>query len=621
LAIGSAAIPKAAATFASEEHFLAQGIAPSDPRYYPPSLTGLRGSHPGSFEVAHALRDAGKWDERTAAQSLNENYDLVVVGGGISGLAAAYFFRQLRGDHARILILDNHDDFGGHAKRNEFSAAGRTLIGYGGTQSIEGVRMYPPEARRLLRELGIDIRRFERYYDQGFRSRHGLKAASFFDRSQFGVDKLCIRESTSVHFVHAPDRAETEAFIAAAPLADEAKRDLGRLYFGAEDYLPGRTVDAKISLLEHMSLRDFLNRHVRVHQDLLRYYQQLTHGSYGIGIDGVSARSGSFAMPPGMTAGLGLKADAADGFGSEPYIYHFPDGNASIARLLVRKLAPGSAPGTTMEDIVTARMNYSMLDLPAAPVRIRLNSTAVRVRHEGDPASASTVEVTYVNAGRAYRIRSRRAILACWNVIIPYLCQEMPETQRDALSYCVKVPLVYGTVLLSNWRPLKKLGVASAYCAGSYFSEVNMDFPVSLGDYRYTSSPDDPCLLHLVRAPGSPGAKIKDQFRAGRAELFATSFATFEHHVKDQLGRMFGAGGFDPDRDIQAITVNRWPHGYAYEYSTLWDPVWPHGKAPNEIGRQRFGRIAIANSDAGAVAETYSAIAQAWRAANELLEK
>src|SRR5882724_5822051 len=94
--------------------------ADSQTPYYPPALTGLRGSHPGSFDAAHALRDGTFWDTAGKPADTGETYDLVIVGGGISGLSAAHFYRKTAGPQARILILDNHDDFGGHAKRNEF---------------------------------------------------------------------------------------------------------------------------------------------------------------------------------------------------------------------------------------------------------------------------------------------------------------------------------------------------------------------------------------------------------------------------------------------------------------------------------------------------------------------
>jgi spermidine dehydrogenase len=624
-AAGAATLPTAVSAAldpgpdaSAEEYFLSQGIMPADPRYYPPALTGMRGSHPGSFEVGHALRDGTRWDSRVA--DTGEHYDLVIVGGGISGLAAAYFFRKLHGPQSRILVLDNHDDFGGHAKRNEFSSAGRTTIACGGTLTIEELQLYTPEAKGLLHELGIDIRRFDKYYDRDFRKEHGLKAACFFDRSVFGVDRLCQQQTDSVYFPDTHfDPKDIQAFIAQAPLAPEARRDLQRLYFSRIDYLAGKSRTEKMAVLERVSLKGFLEQHARVHPDVVKYYQQITHGWQGIGIDATAALDNLWFLPPSVTEGLGLQAEAAGELSGQPYIYHFPDGNASIARLLVRALVSGAAPGHTMEDIVTARINYAALDRPESQVRIRLNSTAVRVQHSGDPSTAQSVVVTYLTNGKPYRVRGARAILACWNMVIPYLCPELPAAQRQALGYGVKVPLVYTNVQLRNWSALKNLGVGTVYCPASYFSQVDMDYPVSIGDYHYPSSPEEPCVLRLERAPCRPGLPAKDQYRAGRAELFTTSFATFEHRVRDQLGRMLAAGGFDPDKDILGITVNRWPHGYAYSYSTLYDPEWPPGQAPHIIGRQRFGRVAIANADSGAEAETSIAIAQALRACREVL--
>jgi spermidine dehydrogenase len=181
------------------------------------------------------------------------------------------------------------------------------------------------------------------------------------------------------------------------------------------------------------------------------------------------------------------------------------------------------------------------------------------------------------------------------------------------------VPLVYTNVAVANWQSFAKLGVRSIYAPGSYHSYAGLDLPVSIGDYRCSQSPGEPAVIHMMRTPCSPGLPARDQHRAGRASLLATSFETFERKIRDQLARMLGPGGFDPARDISAITVNRWPHGYAYQYNSLFDRFWLEGSAPPcELARQRFGRIAIANADADAYAYTDAAIDQAWRAVNEI---
>ena len=209
-------------------------------------------------------------------------------------------------------------------------------------------------------------------------------------------------------------------------------------------------------------------------------------------------------------------------------------------------------------------------------------------------------------------------MLACYNMMIPYLCPEMPDRQKEALRYAVKVPLVYSSVALKNWRSFKMLGISRVYAPGSYHSSLFLNPVVDIGAYRSPRSPDEPILVQMVRTPVAPGLPERDQHRAGHFDILNTSFATFEEKIRDQLTRILGPGGFDPARDIAAITVNRWPHGYAYEYNPLFDPDWPEGAAPHEIGRAPFGRIVIANSDAGAAAYTDSAIDQAYRAVQEL---
>jgi spermidine dehydrogenase len=584
-----------------------------DPSYYPPAKTGLRGSHDGSWEVAHDLRDGKGWPESVDD---GESYDLVVVGAGISGLASAYFYRKLAGSQSKILILDNHDDFGGHAKRNEFQAGKRLLLGYGGTQSIESPGSYSKEAIGLLKELGIDVQRFYKYYDQKLFDSMHLTEAVFFDQETFGADRLVPQEG--LHYFGVNFALEN---VSQTPIAEAARKDLLRLQTHV-DYMPGLTPEQKRSKLIKTSYKDFLLQYVKVHPDVVKVFQSSTHDLYAVGIDAVSAFDCAREGYPGFK-GMSLpKNRERDPEQDEPYIFHFPDGNASIARLLVRSLVPGVLSGHTMEDIVTARANYARLDDPSSPIRIRLNSTAVRARHIGDPLSAKEVEVTYVRGGQAHQVRAANCVLACYNMIIPYLCPEMSDKQKAALAYCVKIPLVYTNVQISNWKAFQKLGVSGIYAPGAYFSNVTLDFPVSMGDYHFPGSPDESCLLHLLRTPCQPGLPCKDQYRAGRWELVNTKFETFERHVRDQLGRTLSAGGFDPARDIQAITVNRWPHGYAYEYNRLFEPLdRPDSERPCVIGRQPFGRIKVANSDADGHAYTNVAIDQGYRAVREVVGK
>ena len=537
-----------------------------------------------------------------------------MVGGGISGLASAYFFRKFAGAQTKILVLDNHDDFGGHAKRNEFKAGDRLLLGYGGTQSLEAPHHYSKEAFGLLEELGVDVDRFYKYFDQNLYKSMNLKRATFFDKETFGSDVLV--PGFGSHYLGLQYRPE---ILARIPISEPARRDLARLQDTNVDYLAGLGAEEKKRKLIKTSYKDFLLEYVKVHPDIIKIFQTAPHGLYGVGIDAVSAWDCRGMGYPGFK-GIPVESHRRTPEQEEPYIFHFPDGNSSIARLLVRSLVPGSAPGNTMEDIVTARMNYARLDSSDSKVRIRLNSTVVHAKHLGDPQSAEQVEITYVRGGKARRVKSAHCVLACYNAMVPYLCPEMPANQKEALAYAVKIPLVYTNVQIANWTALEKLGLSSVYAPGSYFSSVSLDFPVSIGQYHFPSRPEESCLLHLLRTPCKPGVPCKDQYRAGRWELFTTKFDIFERNVRDELGRMFGDGGFDSARDIVAITVNRWPHGYAYEYNPLFEPLdRPDSERPCVIGRQPFGRIHIANSDADGHAYTNIAIDQGYRAVQEIV--
>jgi spermidine dehydrogenase len=599
---------------------IAAGLTPTSqaaaaPAHYPPALTGLRGQHLGSFEVAHELRDGKSFPLESVPVS--EQYDLVVVGAGISGLAAAHFYRQAAGKQSRILILDNSDDFGGHAKRNEFTIDRRLMLGYGGSESLQSPKaLYSKNAKALLRDLGVKIGRFETAFDRKLYASRGLKPGVFFAREAFGRDVLVAGDPVKI-IDSEPGVASSDAGLAAVvgqfPMTADSKAQLITLLRKPPDYLAGKTVDEKLTALKTTSYRDYLLKACKVGEEVANFFQNRTNDFHGVGCDAVAAYDAKEDGYPGF-AGLGLPSEGANPYSNEPYIYHFPDGNASLARLLVRALIPGAAHGKTMEDIVTARFDYSRLDRQNNPVRIRLNSTCVHV-HDTQKGA----EIAYVTGGKLNRALGRKVILAGFNMMIPYLMPELPETQREALAQNVKAPLVYTNVLIRNWQAWQNLKISSIAAPMSYHSVVKLDYPVSLGRYKFPKKPSDPMVLHLVHVPTAPndGNDARTQYRLGRAELLETTFAMYEERIRDELDRMLGPGGFSSARDIAAITVNRWSHGYAYTASPLFDRGdW---EATMTAARQRRGNVAIANSDAGWDAYAHTAIDQAWRAVHELV--
>ena len=576
----------------------------ADSENYSPLRSGLRGNIPSAIAEFGPMQ-AGKYAHLQLNDAdVTENYDLVIVGAGISGLSAAHFYRTALGPESRILILDNHDDFGGHAKRNEFTHNGRTYVGYGGTMAIATPYPYSFAAKALIEELGVNVSRQEQITNRQLDS-YNLLHGTFFDKEHFGQDRLV------------PGNPHQASFFAKAPLSDVARTDLTRVYGKNPDYLSELSADQKIAKLAKISHLEFLRDIAKVSPDALPFFMG-NGGRNNKRVDTMPALEAAKNGAPGFN---GLHLKFGESFNEGSYFLHFPDGNASIARLLVSKLVPTAIPGQqSMDTIVQAHADYNDLDRENASVRIRLGSVAVRVQHDnGDPEHSRTVRVAYLRDGKTYVVRSSYCILACYNALIPALMPEIPDTQKQALAYPVKVPMMYTNVLLQQWTSFQNLGVSNISSPCMYYQDVELDPGTTPGGYNGVGKPEEPILVHMVRNPNKPGLPRKEQNRAGQQELLSMTFEQHEFEIRRQMSRMLSPGGFDAARDMLAITVNRWPYGYAYTYDTLADPDIPQEQRPHMIGRKRFGRVTIANSDAGAAAFTNQAIDEANRAVGEIL--
>lgn len=583
------------------------GTAKASGSYYPPVLTGMRGSHPGAFEAAHALaREGRKFPDPV---DLDEEYDLVVVGGGISGLATAFYYRKQFGADSRVLILENHDDFGGHAKRNEFHQGGQMRLSWGGTMNLE-YPMFSDTVNALLADLGVDIDELLEGYD--FAYGYGPKGSpsTYFDAETYGRDELVHGFSFRKY-----DNDVRGEMIDRFPISEASRQSLKAFYQRRDNVFDGKTESEVESILRRISYTDFLKKYGGLTNEAADLFIKTTHGYWGVGADSLSAAECIGAGLPVMHL-LGYadpNGSGEDNQGGD--VVMFPDGNASIARLLVQSLVPEAAPGANARNIAMSQFDYSKLDRPGQPVRLRLNSTVVNATNRDDGTS-----VSYVSEGKLLRAQSRQTVLACYHVIIPHLCPDMPQKQVEALRYQVKRPLILTNVLLKDSKAFDKLDISGAYCPGRLHGAVWQVKGVNTAGYRHDWEDNGPVPVMFWGsvAPPDPGVQIKEQHRASRALLLAMTFEDFEREVRTVLDGMLGPVGFDVQKDILAVTVNRWPHGYAYDYLDLWDPEWPKGQAPHEIARQRFGNITIANSDAGANAYTHVAIDQARRAVKEL---
>ena len=634
-----------AATVAPIDFLKAKNI---DPFKYPPALTGIRGNHPGSFDHAHRLALAGG-NFLEEIIDLGESNDLIVVGGGISGLSAAYFYQERTAVNQNILILDNHDDFGGHAKRNEFQVDGREILTYGGSQSIESPSYYEEVSKKLMADLGIDFQKFYTAYDFDYFKNRGLTSSFFFNKETYGENKIVRNVPNYRYDINHKNNTKPENIkkvVKEMPISDKSKDEFTRLFLDKTDFFPEMTLEEKFYHLENMSYEEYLRKYHKVGDEVVGLFHTMLWSLWGVGTESIPAFGAFSDGLPGFS-GLGFTEDEGttepenemydistydetiEGFMSknevsdEPYIFHFPDGNATIARLLVRKMIPNAISGNTMEDIVTAKADYSQLDLPDQNTKIRLESTVISVKNVN-----GGVEVIYVNQGKLYKVSGKKCILACYNGIIPELCPELPNKQKEALKYNVKVPLVWIQVAMKNWHMFANKGISRAISPNSFFNNMYIDFPVSIGDYQYPQTFDEPVVFLMNHVPTRPyeGLTNREQHRKGRYDILKLSFQDYEDKIIDHLSAMFGSDF--KEEDLAGITVNRWAHGYSYEYNSLFDNAFFDGRMPDSmdneryphvIGRKSFGNISIANSDSGGSAYVDAAIVQADRAVNELL--
>jgi spermidine dehydrogenase len=589
---------------------------------YPPGLAGLRGSTDEAYAVIHGVaREGRRYDiDKLEAE---ETYDLVVIGAGLAGLTAAWAFRERR-PNARILILDNHDDFGGHARRCEFRVGNRLLLSYGGSESMVAPRVkYAGELGRILEALRIYPERFEResVFHRQLYPGLGLSKSVFFDRETFGQDRLVNGDPLLLGFDEfAPDNPGARpapAFLADCPLTNEARQGLIELFAGTRDYLAGQSPQQKAATLAKTSYRAFLTDTCRLPADAANFFQGRSSDNFGYGVDAIAAIDAMAEGFPGAAA-LQIEEQAGGHDGERAaYVHHFPDGNASLARALARSLVVGAAPGRTMNDLVSTVFDYAALDRLGAPVRIRLQATAVKVRNTSD---GSGVDIGYVKDGELRRVRAGSAVVATYATVMPYLCPELERDPVELLLSNVKAPLVYTNVLVRNWQSFVRLGTHKISAPTSFHTTVKLDYPVSLGGYRFPRRPTEPMVLHLVHVPLEPnkGHDMRTQARIGRGRLLGMAFADFERAIRGDLDRMLGRGGFDAGRDILGITVNRWSHGYSYTPSSLYDDV-ERMQAQLAGARAKLGNIVFANSDTAWDAYAHSAMAEAVRAVGELL--
>lgn len=594
--------------------------------YYPPSLLGLRGSNNASYQFAHMLRDGDKFDFSIIKPK--EEYDLVIVGAGISGLAAAFFYQEKFGKDKKILILDNHDDFGGHARRNEFNLKDQTILSYGGSESFQSPKaLYSKEVLHLLNSLGISIDKLAKDFDINFYSDLKLSRGVYFSKSEFGVDKIVSGNPRKVICDDIPtdktNGKSVEEFINEFPFNSKDKKDLISLFKSEKDYLKGMSKEEKEKYIQKTSYKKFLEEKVKLSNEAIKFFEGMSDDFLALGIDAISCEDARISFLPGFDK-LGLDHIEGEALAEmeEPYIYHCADGNASVARLLVKRLIPNICKeNENLDDITLSHFDYSQLDLKQNKVKIRLNSTVINAENTKNGAL-----ITYVKQGKTYRVKSKKVVMANYNSMIPYIIPTLPKEQKEALSKNVKTSLLHTKVIIKNWEPFIKLGVHEIYSPRMPYARTKLDYPVDIGNYHHPRDPKKPICVHMVCSPlvfaniqgiDLEGMDARDRARIGRNLLITMSFEEHEKIIRDQLQGMLGSAGFDHQKDIEAIIVNRWGHCYSYTENSLYDDP-KEAEETIKTARKPFKNIVIANSDSDWQAYMHAAIDQAYRAISEL---
>jgi len=568
------------------------------------------------LQAGHTIRDSLYDPLPKNIADTGEVYDCVVIGGGISGLAAALFFQRDAGPGMKCLILENHSIFGGEAKQNEFLVDGKRLIAHQGS-AIYQIQYPHSFLAQFYDSIGLKTPKltYQRWAgrDPEFPLSQTPYEAVGLQHGQYGY-------WFGAKFGHKPGMWAIDPIgknLQGAPISDATRLQLLR-WLKSEPIekkpfqRPMAEGDEISRYLDSITLEDHYMERFGLSRETIRtFLSPVEGGGSGLGPDALSAYS-DYAFE--MLHPLPEKDGGSDQM--------FPGGNATIARLMLKTLLPNAISGeASAEGVCRGQVNFAALDVPGATTRVRLSSTAIQVAHDGEPGKADSVKVTYVKAGKLYEVKARSVVMAggCWTT--KHIVSDLPETHRKAYSQFFRSPCMMANVAVSNWRFLYKLGMSGCRWfegIGNYL-EVRKLALTGLEDP--TIGPDSPVVLTLKVLYSYPGQPTEDQGNLGRAELIGTPFRDYERQIREQFNDMFAGAGFDAKRDIRGIVLNRWGHAYLNPQPGFF--FGRDGKpAPREVLRNiPFGRIAFANTDlAGAMDHRYS-ILEAQRAVRQLLDQ
>jgi spermidine dehydrogenase len=557
------------------------------------------------LEAGHQIRD-GAFDSLPAnVTETGETYDCVVVGGGISGLAAALTFQRKVGAGRTCLVIENHPIFGGEAKRNEFLVDGHRLIGHQGS-ALFWVPFPHSFIGRFYESIGLKNPHLEYQKWGSSEPELALTRTPYLGDAPYGL--YFGAKFGQPHGIWLTDPWGKK--LEGAPISVKTRDELLRYQnFDSTAFKkPEYRGDAISRRLDTMTLEDHLMEKYTISRETVRTFLGDEGGGYGLGPDALSAYTGY----------------AFDELGTIPEdgTEMFPDGNSGIARLIVKTLIPESIAGAnSLEDVCRNPVNFAALDHSGAASRIRLDSTAVWVKHDGDPAKSESVTVAYARGGKNYRVKARSVVMAGGSWTTKNIVRDLPDDRKQAYAQFYRSPCMVANVAVRNWRFLYKMGISGCQWFEGLGSYLQIRKLALCGTDSPTIGPDSPVVLTVKVLYSYPGKTAEQQGHMGRAEMIATPFSEYERQIRQQFSEMFARTGFDASRDIAGIILNRWGHAYASPAPGFY--FGRDGKpAPGDVLRAApFGRIAFANTDLSGTPDHKSSIMEADRAVEQLLNQ
>lgn len=561
--------------------------------------------------AGHAIRDhvfEGKYPEITEA---NEIYDCAVVGGGISGLSAALFFARSQ-PGKRCLVFDNHPIFGGEAKRNEFEVDGKRLMVHQGSAAC-----FPPLPSDFLagfyHSIGIDWKQVQ------YQRWNGPDKAPEIQTAPYGVGGPTSGLYFGAKFGHPEGvwiRDPWGTQLAGAPIPAQAKaellgmREADRKPFSTHSLQPKVHGDAASRHLDSVTLEQHLMETYHLSRETVRtYLSPISGGGSGLGADALSAYCE-------YAADVLLPWDYAQG------AQMFPGGNTGMARHILKQLLPHTlSGGASMSEICRASVQFAALDQPQSATRIRLGATVISVRHVGDPERAEAVEVVYERGKKLHRLRARAVILAGGSWTTKHIVRDLPAHCREAYAQFHRSPCLMANVAVRNWRFLHRLGLTECQWFEGIGNSITLRKVATFGTDPAVINPDLPTVLNLKILFSKPGLSLEEQTVRGRMELLTTPFRTYEHAIREQLTMLFGKAGFNADRDIAGIILNRWGHAYLSPQPGFFFGTNGKPGPGDQLRQSPYGHIAFANSDLSGIMDHRMSIREAHRAVDQITSR